>query len=339
MKPISFVEKYDKIIFDMDGVLTTERNYWTCAALTVYELYYSDQYFGNRSLNIQDIFNNRNYILYTLFCDGKTISLLKNFGVNTNWDLAYLTIAAMMDLGMNRDYERIYDYYKNLQLVDPDIYQHAQKILEQKLPNMDCSRFGEFWKTLQKCFNAWYYGDHYYQIAYGEQLGTGKTGLIEGEEPMFPVKDTAFLLKTLKDSGKVLGIGTGRPQFELDTPLNRWDLYQYFDKGSIVTNTVVTNAQEEFGQNLTKPNPYSFLRAAFADDVSDQDILDGNYDSEYLKKVLVVGDAGADILAAQTAGMDFLAVLTGTDGKVAKSYFEENGATYILDNVLRMIQD
>ena len=37
MKLKSFLNKYDTIIFDMDGVITSEQNYWNAAALTVWE--------------------------------------------------------------------------------------------------------------------------------------------------------------------------------------------------------------------------------------------------------------------------------------------------------------
>ena len=37
---------FDKIIFDMDGVVTSEYIYWDAAALTVYELLYSHKFYG-----------------------------------------------------------------------------------------------------------------------------------------------------------------------------------------------------------------------------------------------------------------------------------------------------
>ena len=37
MKLAKFLDKYDTVIFDMDGVITSEQNYWNCAALTVWE--------------------------------------------------------------------------------------------------------------------------------------------------------------------------------------------------------------------------------------------------------------------------------------------------------------
>ena len=45
------LEKFDKIIFDMDGVITSEYMYWEAAALTVYELLFSYEKFGRRDID------------------------------------------------------------------------------------------------------------------------------------------------------------------------------------------------------------------------------------------------------------------------------------------------
>ena len=52
-----------------------------------------------------------------------------------------------------------------------------------------------------------------------------------------------------------------------------------------------------------------------------------------------MGDAGADILAAQAMGADFCAVLTGIQGKKAKGYFEDMKADYILDSIADFCED
>lgn len=43
--------KFDKLIFDMDGVITSEYIYWDTAALTVYELVYSWKYYGRQEID------------------------------------------------------------------------------------------------------------------------------------------------------------------------------------------------------------------------------------------------------------------------------------------------
>ena len=108
----SFPER--KIIFDMDGVITSEERYWDAAALTVWELLCSERYLGlerssptlssafsaaaasfsspelpgfKTNPTIQEIASIRR----TIFCADKVIRFFKARAVNSNWDLAYLT--------------------------------------------------------------------------------------------------------------------------------------------------------------------------------------------------------------------------------------------------------
>lgn len=53
-----FLDKYEYIIFDMDGVITSEENYWDIASLTVFELLYSSAYYGKNSFDPQDALKN-----------------------------------------------------------------------------------------------------------------------------------------------------------------------------------------------------------------------------------------------------------------------------------------
>ena len=82
-----------------------------------------------------------------------------------------------------------------------------------------------------------------------------------------------------------------------------------------------------------RDSPYMFLKALYGTDYSNKRIVDGDYDKAKIKTTLVVGDAGADILAAQAMGADFCAVLTGIQGERARGYFEKLGANYILKSV------
>ena len=89
---------------------------------------------------------------------------------------------------------------------------------------------------------------------------------------------------------------------------------------------------------LTKPEPYIFLKALYKTSYSDDKIIAGDYDKSLLKKALIVGDAGSDIQAAKKMGCDFLAVLTGISGERARSYFENEGAEYILPDISHMVK-
>ena len=53
-----FVHQYKTVIFDMDGVITSEQNYWNSAALTVYEFLHSSDFFGSETLCAKECMKN-----------------------------------------------------------------------------------------------------------------------------------------------------------------------------------------------------------------------------------------------------------------------------------------
>jgi len=328
-----FLNKYDTILFDMDGVITSEQAYWTCAALVVYEMLTSREFFGDGKAYDTDMYNKRKQIRDEVFCGDKTISTLKNKGVNSNWDLAYVVLAEAL-LCEKYDFD---DVYERVCKYDNDVFLHYD-ILAQKLSKKFgktkeyYARLGPFWDEVCAVFQKIYLGE------------ADAPPLMGDEMPIFSVEQTKKVLSALKENGKSLGTGTGRPLCELKSPFERWGLTQFFDKERLITYDEVVNAEEQMAREgvllgLTKPHPFMFLKGALKKDYLTQKIVSGDYDKAILSKTLVVGDAGADMLSAQAGGMDFLAVLTGISGKAAKPYFEAHGATYILDSICDMIID
>jgi len=88
-----------KIIFDMDGVITSEERYWDAAALTAWELLFSVNYLGLKPLATLPPFKTVLSALEialvrrAVFCEDKVISFFKQQALNSNWDLAFLTFA------------------------------------------------------------------------------------------------------------------------------------------------------------------------------------------------------------------------------------------------------
>ncbi|NLJ55783.1 MAG: HAD hydrolase-like protein [Firmicutes bacterium] len=86
-----------KIIFDMDGVITGEDRYWDAAALTVWELLYSNRYLGLARrpglLDFKTRVSSREIaaLRRVIFAEDKVITFFKQRAVNSNWDLAALT--------------------------------------------------------------------------------------------------------------------------------------------------------------------------------------------------------------------------------------------------------
>lgn len=326
-------EKYDTIVFDMDGVITSEENYWNAAALTIYE--YVN---GVSESDTSRLSKNAREIRDMVFCGGKTISVLKNKGVNSNWDLGYVVVLIMKILE-TADYEQVLEYAKGL---CDNILEEYGSLAEKTaaVSGKTCAyyeRNGEFWWNMQSCFQEWYLGEERFVKTYRTTPRVaGKPGLMLDESP---IVDLAELKKVLSKLGKDcrLCIGTGRLFEELDTPLKSWGIFDMFDRHGVCAYNAVEKAERETGATLTKPHPYTFLKALYGTDYPDSDIINGNYDRARIKRTLVVGDAGADILAAHNMGADFCAVLTGINGGAARSYFEENEAEYILNSVCDMI--
>lgn len=336
MKLKSFLNKYDTVIFDLDGVITSEQNYWDAAAFTVVE--YLAQNSGEK-IDIKKWSKKKSEIRNYVFSDDELIGILKGKGVNSNWDLGYVTVLMAWICGGKERwdcFDEVLQYAKTLSDNILDEYDRLAKTCSKKT-DFDyewLKRNGLMWNTMRDLFQTWFLGDKLFEEIYGfEPVNTGKIGLLYEEEPLID-KDKLVKIMQLLSANKRLCTGTGRPKAEMLPPLESWGIKQYFAKDGLCNYDDVVTAENEIdGATLTKPHPYMFLKALYGTDYSNQSIVDGNYDNEKIKTTLVVGDAGADILASQAMGADFCATLTGVAGKAAKSYFEELGATYIVDSL------
>lgn len=363
-KPAPFLQGIDRIIFDMDGVITSEQNYWNAAALTVYEMLNSCKYFGSRSIKTDLSSLEIKEIRDTIFINDKLIVLLKDRGVNSNWDLAYVVLCISFiinkvwssEFGVWRKnflnlsestthYRDVYQYISRLDIQGYEIY----TFIEQKLSEITgqdkeyFKRNGELWNKCQQVFQEWYLGDTAYLKTYGHApQQPGKPGLMYSEQPIIPLSELREIIEVLYFAGIKLGIGTGRPFVEIDQPLISWDIKQYFHSDSYITYTEVIKAEQALDcrykkTNLAKPHPYVFLKAIYGKEYSDMALLQGDYDKNLIDRTLIVGDAGSDIMAAKAINCKFAAVLTGAAGHKARGYFEKMGAHYILNSIRELI--
>lgn len=341
MKPANFLEGFDTVLFDLDGVITSERTYWDCAALSCTELAFDKRYFGTQDLDLEKMAQHADEVSDRVFCGDDTIVLLKNRGVNTNWDLAWLIFAGIMGLGCGDDFRAVYEHYEQTDLRVPDLYMHAEELLQKVLPGKDCSRLGEVWTMVQVALNEWYCGSEEFRKIFGyEASHAEKEPMMQGEKPLHSIEKTQALLKTLHDAGIRLGVGTGRPREEFRRPAEAWDILQYFDPALCVTYDELSAVQKKFQHvSLAKPHPYTFAKAVLGDTCSDFDLTRGSYDKKQMERVLVVGDAAADLFAAKEMGAKFAAVLTGVNGKASRKFFEVQGADFILNSVLDFVTE
>ena len=102
-KPAPFLKGIERIIFDMDGVITSEEAYWDVAALTAYEVFNSNKYFGRQEIIPDVIQDCTKEIREKVFCNDKFIALVKDRGVNSNWDLGYVVICGALLTSIDQD--------------------------------------------------------------------------------------------------------------------------------------------------------------------------------------------------------------------------------------------
>lgn len=333
-----FLKKYNTVIFDMDGVITSEQNYWNSASLVVREYLSSSRYFGKNKIDVKFMHENVKKIRDEVFLHDKLINILKTRGVNSNWDLGYITVCISLILGTDNA-QSIYDYACTLGNNILDEYDNIAYCAAKSagLDKKYMMRNGKLWTEMRDCFQEWFLGDEIFESQYGRTpYEIGKPGLLNSEVPIISMDKLVLLLSELSKSKRVC-TGTGRPAMEMETPLKLWDVIKYFDKDGLCNYNHVAKAERDTGMTLTKPHPYMFLKALYGTEYDDNKILNGEYDKSKIDKTLVVGDAGADILAAKAMGADFCAVLSGINGKEARGFFEQLNAEYILDSVVDMI--
>lgn len=306
---------YKTVIFDMDGVVTSEEGYWDAAALSVAE-------FLGYPLDVPA------QLRKEFFYDNRIIKLLKERGINSNWDLAYIVIALW-----NKDAQKLYAELKASEMREDELYERSAKRLAEKMPLSEAVRGGAYWQAIADSFQEWYNGSHAFEKAYHKPAHGGREGLCKKEVPIVGIPALTETLFALKEKGVSLRIATARPDREARQPLVQWGLIDLMEKGGIISYDMVEKAQNDTGAtNLAKPNPYVFIKAYFGETFQDERIISGDFPKDF-SDCLVVGDAGADLFAAQKMGADFAAVLTGAAGEEAREYFEKNHANYIVSDI------
>lgn len=330
------LSNFNKIIFDMDGVITSELPYWQSAACGAYELLFDFQHYGKCGIDKEWCRKHYNEVYNIIMCGGKTVRAVKRLGVNTNWDLLYIVFCVSKYLNSELDtldeahFQSVCMFIENIDMKAPELYDALSELVSPVIPKSEPDYFKRggdyFWKELHTAFQNWYHGTEEFD------------GIKTSEELLFPSDAVKKMLKTLTDKGIRLGIGTGRPREEVDYPLSMYGIDKYFDKNMYATYDDVETAERELRPTLSlaKPDPFVFLKSALGKNHTNREIIDGDYTYEELSSVLVVGDSPSDLFAAQRAGFQFLAVLTGIEGAAAEEYFIKNKADYILNDVLAL---
>jgi len=268
------------LLLDMDGVITSERVYWDSAGLV-----------AAKTLGEKEDVAVARKILPTA-----TIKRIKSFGINSNWDLAYI-VSALLSKGvglqkfieaMDKTGARGFDYLDIL----------------GELAGEEFKEKGQFWDDVLVDFQAYF------------------DKLKKTEEPLLPldkIKKSLEELKGLKDSKGMnlkLGIVTGRPRDEIMEPLNRWGLTGYFD-GPISVFEDVKDAERSLRKKglegeLLKPHPLPYLLAIVGGKKAMEMTLSGDLElGPAGEDFIILGDSTSDALAAQKMGVKMIGLLTG----------------------------
>ena len=318
------------LVFDLDGVITSEGKYWNTARLTVWDVFCGSDFCSFEDFFASSLFDPGDVLQFgQQVISDSFIRELKIRAVNSNWDLAYFvvslylisvlknnpSIASLKHLTLREQLQAIGEQLQanhNLDLTIIDKFWAETKSLQgsqvsdylvpfaQKIINKELDEIislNQLWSFCYELFQAWYQGERGF-ILPDDQTVLGADIIEESLSSLAQKYD--------------LGIATGRPRAEVIEPLSKLDLLKYFNSQRIVTYDEVIEAESLTGNQikLGKPHPYILFRA-INPQLSLEEILKKDFQLEYCQKVAYIGDAGSDVVAAKKAGCLSVGVLTG----------------------------
>lgn len=344
------------LIFDLDGVITSEQKYWNTARLTVWQLLCQPQYLGlpayfGTGLDRPD----RALAAGDRLIDTPFITELKNRAVNSNWDLTFfvfslhliailkqsrlpltalnranigdlgLALSAMPgDIDITQSQTVIQEFWQATQQLQGTAIQAYLPSFARQVLGTDLEIFaeqGQLWQRCYENFQAWYEGRCGYQLP--------------GDETVLELEAIAPLLAQLAQQYQ-LGIATGRPRRETIAPLTTMGLLPYFVPERIVTYDEVMAAEATLKEpiKLGKPHPLIVLKAIHPELSTDQLL---SLQSPH-PTVAYIGDAASDVAAALAAGCHSIGVLTGfgDDLDYKRQLLADKGCHQIIPNILSL---
>ncbi len=345
--------KIDTLIFDMDGVITTEEKYWACARLTLWELV-------TQTLGLTDAFGDavHDSAIRQEVVPDHLIYALKGHAVNSNWDITYVLVCVYLQALPDATVLSSPDVEDFLQAIRDTMAGPAvwPKVLEeflvqthgakghvlaqeaghrlQKSLEFEGEDFlrveGPFWWYLYERFQRWYHGD--------TMKDYDAPPLTDGT--VIPPQAIEGTLKKLREAGYVIGAATGRPREELHDALGGLGLLNYFDSNRLGTLDMIRQTERQLGMNgLVKPHPFSLLRAIYPR-ADAQVLLDEDFQKIKRHNVVVVGDSTTDVLMARAAGCRVVGVLSGVRGDAARQERQQllihSGCEAILDDMTEL---
>lgn len=368
-------EKIKTLIFDLDGVITSETKYWNTAKLTVWELICSPSYLGikqyfGKSIDVSNFLAE----LGEIVIPNSFIYELKSRAVNSNWDLTFFVICLHLVAILSQLQKAKADSLDN-------ILNHNQLDLGEKLKQLgkliqldeykvenSFNIIAQFWQETKSLTGAAVLeyvnpfvnqklGESYqlfapkgelWQLCYDnfQAWYEGKKGYnLPDDETVLDLNSIKISLSSLCHSERyTLAIATGRPRNEVIQPFINLGLLQYFDPQRIITYDEVLEAESilsKLGRNITlgKPHPFVLFKAIYPEqDI--QKLCASQFELLNGEEIAYIGDAGSDVVAAKRAGCVSIGVLTGfAQGKAQekkRQMFTDLGCDIILDSILEL---
>lgn len=343
------------VIFDVDGVFLSEERCFDVSALSVHELLFNPRYLNLTQEKFKTSYTDEEIaeIRSKIFLDDEILSRYKELGLNSNWDMLYITFSViyinlLKDSGINIsnvDINDLYsigemlgdvepDYGKVLEFLDGDEY--TKETIYEGLVNYATSlKFLNEKDDFRTNSTLWMLGQHVYQEWYlgSERMKDSelpiegdKEGFLHQEEWLAPVDELEAMLQNLLDRDLTIGIATGRSREETLIPFEAAGLLKYFNDERISTASEVKEAEAVEGveRQLSKPHPYSYLWTLYAQEEKHfEEAVKGENISD--EKVYVVGDSVADFFCAEKMEVEFIGTLTGLTGDDIIPTFTELG--------------
>jgi phosphoglycolate phosphatase-like HAD superfamily hydrolase len=343
------------VIFDVDGVFLSEERCFDVSALSVHELLFNPRYLNLTQEKFKTSYTDEEIaeIRSKIFLDDEILSRYKELGLNSNWDMLYITFSViyinlLKDSGINIsnvDINDLYsigemlgdvepDYGKVLEFLDSDEY--TKETIYEGLVNYATSlKFLNEKDDFRTNSTLWMLGQHVYQEWYlgSERMKDSelpiegdKEGFLHQEEWLAPIDELEAMLQNLLDRDLTIGIATGRSREETLIPFEAAGLLKYFNDERISTASEVKEAEAVEGveRQLSKPHPYSYLWTLYAQEEKHfEEAVKGENISE--EKVYVVGDSVADFFCAEKMEVEFIGTLTGLTGDDIIPTFTELG--------------
>jgi phosphoglycolate phosphatase-like HAD superfamily hydrolase len=287
------------ILFDVDGVLLSEERYFDASALTVWELLNSKNYLGldPEKFKTDNSDEEIKSIREQVFDNDQVLKLLKSKGLNSNWDMIYLTFSYqiihllsqinntehsrikkwleneidMKTLGEMKNVLRNYsvdiqftsfiDDFQGLKQSKQELFIVLDRLAETKL-GIKTTIFqekGTLWSICEHTSQEWYVGDHNILSSTGNpSVQTGKKGFLSDEKTLGSPEEISELFRSLREAGISIGIGTGRPALETTQPFEILGWLKHFELNHIVTADDVLRAERKFTNIPSLAKPHPF---------------------------------------------------------------------------------